>query len=215
MENPSVNQSLASGLLSRELIQRHCVVATLFVLGNVVMDYRNHDWNADVTVSDYLLTYLLAGGSMAGGVVLLYFMWLRPTGKTDRIAMLITLALPAVLPLALVLGMITPEAWEYWVGWVAVLVGARFHGKVFQELEAKWSREGKIIPMADGQAWPRIDKEWYGFIVGIVIFSSINQSLGVTGYEGEDTYGALFWGIAMPVLLTKVAFWAYRKQEKN
>lgn len=160
-----------------------------------------HDWTAEGDWSSWLFTGFMAF-SLAGGALWLSFqMWKRRTAKMDRVALLICIGFIAALFVNLAIIRLIPDAWEAVIDWVALLLLV-WHAVTYRSVEKKWVEEGLLEPMPEGKPWPVMGKTWFGFIILMSLWGVLFEELGVTGYEGEEAFGFLFWAVALPAFLT-------------
>ncbi len=170
----------------------------LFVF--VIHQLINHAWNSDPDLCSlfYALSYSIVLVAALGTV--LYCFWLKPSSKTDRIAILVSLAIVMSLAGSFVEDLF-PKHWSdnaSWLFWTAVLP---IYTKVYRYYELLFVKKSWIHGMPGGQPWP-VNIKWTLLAYTTLFLGWLFQQLGVTGYDQEDTFSYSFWQILLPVLIT-------------
>lgn len=128
------------------------------------VDFFNGD-----KLRDHLFTVFFNLYISYGAVVWTRRAWSQPSGKSDRVVLMVCLFVLVDIVLCFIYELI-PEPWDLPV--TAAFFLLLFPGFViwFRRLEQSWTADGVMLPLVEGNAWPS-DRHFLNAFCVVVFFS--------------------------------------------
>ena len=187
------------------------VVATCSILTFPLMGLLGHEWAGDVDWADRFFAAFMMVFLAGGAAWLLFLIWRRRTPKMDRVVLLISVGFLVGMVMSFVEGKLVPDAWKEASDWVLSVLLVVWHAWEYRKVERRWVSDGRLAPMPEGKPWPVMRRTWFGFIIVMTLWGVLFDELGVSGYDDEDVFGWMFWGLILPVWLAMGTIWLVKR----